>query len=37
MRRRRALEVLKAARAGLAASEAKLTSLQPLTDDEQHR
>lgn len=34
--RRRALEVLKATRAELAASEQKLASLQPLTDAEQH-
>lgn len=35
--RKRALEALKAARAGLAESEAKLTRGEALTDDEQHR
>ena len=34
--RRRALEVLKEARAGLAASEAKLANLEALTEAEQH-
>lgn len=35
--KRKALEVLKAARAGLAASEQKLATLVALTEDEQHR
>ena len=35
--KRKALECLKAARAGLAASEEKLASMQPLTDEEQNR
>ena len=33
----RALDALKEARAGLAASETKLANLQPLSEDEQHR
>jgi len=35
--KRKALDLIKQARAGLAASEEKLANLQPLTDDEQHR